>query len=79
MDGSLVLALAAITVASGYAVAAWIWPYTNCLKCHGDGKLRSPSGRMWRRCKRCGGTGRRLRLGRRVLNALSDSAERASR
>lgn len=79
MDGYLLLGLAAITVAGGYAVAAWIWPFTACRKCHGDGKLRSPSGRNWRRCKRCGGTGRRLRLGRVVLNHLSASAEKASR
>ena len=79
MDGPLLLALAAIVWAAGYAVACAVWPFANCQRCHGNGKSRSPSGRAFRRCPRCKGSGRRLRLGRRILNHLSDSAERASR
>ena len=78
MDGLLLLALAAIARLAGYAVAVRSWPFTSCLKCHGDGKLRSPSGRNRRRCTRCKGTGRRLRLGRRVINAFSASARQAA-
>jgi hypothetical protein len=73
VDDPSVAALVATAWLAGYSVAAWLRPFTNCRKCHGDGKLRSPSGRNWRRCKRCGGTGRR-RLGRQLLNHVSSSA-----
>lgn len=78
MDALELLALAATAWLAVYAFAAWVWPFTACRKCHGGGKLRSPSGRNWRRCKRCGGTGRRLRLGRKIVNHLSYSAREAS-
>lgn len=47
-----------------YALACWWWPYTSCGKCRGMGRFRSPSGRSWRPCGRCGGNGQRLRFGR---------------
>ena len=34
------------------------------------GRHRSPSGRAWRYCHRCHGTGARLRVGRRIWNYL---------
>ncbi len=49
MDGYLMLALAAIVWAAGYAVACAVWPFANCQRCHGNGKSRSPSGRAFRR------------------------------
>lgn len=79
MDAVTLVVLAAIAWLGGYSAACWIWPFTNCRKCHGDGKLRSPSGRNWRRCKRCRGTGRRLRTGRQLLNHVSSSARAASK
>jgi hypothetical protein len=60
--------IAAIGYAAYYALACWIYPFTNCPRCHGTGKRRSPSGRNFRLCRRCKATGRRLRLGRRVAN-----------
>lgn len=68
--------LAALWLA-GYAVAVRFWPWANCRRCHGNGKSRSPSGKAFRRCPRCKGSGRRLRLGRRVLNAVSERARKA--
>lgn len=58
--------------ALGYVVACRIWPYANCRKCSGDGKFRSPSGRAWRLCRRCKGSGSRVRFGRRVWTWLVD-------
>jgi len=62
--------LAALLWLAGYAIACWIWPFKACRRCEGNGKLRSPSGKAWRRCKRCGGSGGRLRAGRWIYNHL---------
>jgi hypothetical protein len=79
MDHTVVVLLVALVWAVGYAITVAIWPFGACWRCGGDGRLRSPSGKAWRRCKRCKGGGARLRIGRRVLNRLSRTAERASR
>lgn len=56
-----------LVVAGLYLGSLAIWPYTACGRCSGAGKRRSPSGKAWRPCPRCGGTGRKERLGRRLL------------
>lgn len=53
-----------------YAVACAIWPFKPCTRCDGRGKFPSPSGRSWRYCRRCSGTGAKLRAGRRIYNHL---------
>ncbi len=73
------LTLAPFVWAVGYALACLWWPFGSCWRCGGDGKLRSPKGKHWRRCKRCKGTGQRLRIGRRVLNYYSETARKAAR
>jgi hypothetical protein len=55
----------------GYVIACAVYPFAACRRCDGDGKIRSPSGRAWRRCKRCKGSGARVRFGRRVWTALA--------
>lgn len=44
-----------------YYLACQIWPYTTCGRCKG-GKHHSPSGKAWRDCPRCGGSGKKRRL-----------------
>lgn len=61
---------AAVLVTVGYIVACVIWPFTGCARCDGKGKFRSPSGRAWRKCRRCKGSGTRVRHGRRVWTYL---------
>ncbi len=63
MDALLLLGGAAALL---YLAACTWWPFATCRRCSGTGKFRSPSGRAWRPCGRCQGTGRRVRLGRRV-------------
>lgn len=63
-------ALAAVVCLAGYAAHCWQWPFAACLKCGGEGKARSGSGRSWRRCRRCKGSGERVRLGRRLWTWL---------
>jgi len=60
-----VLILAAVALA-GYVLACWLWPFAAHGRCNGTGKRRSPSGKAWRPCRGCGGSGRKVRLGRRA-------------
>ena len=61
----ILLGLALLSI---YAVACVAWPYSAYSRCSGSGKRPSPSGRAFRNCPRCSGTGRRLRLGRRLFD-----------
>lgn len=70
------LVLLALVLAGGYLAACAIWPFTSCARCDGRGKFRSPSGRAWRRCGRCRGSGSRLRYGRRLWAYLRRERER---
>lgn len=70
------LVLLALVLAGGYLAACAIWPFTSCARCDGRGKFRSPSGRAWRGCRRCKGSGARLRYGRRVWNYLHRTHQR---
>lgn len=73
MSRDLVLALAVLAALTVYAAACRWWPYAACRRCSGEGKLRSPSGRAWRKCPRCKGSGARLRIGRRILNYWTEN------
>ena len=66
MDLSLLSAIAILVVSAGYLLTCAIWPYTSCWFCTG-GKHRSKSGRSWRKCWRCKGTGQRLRIGTHAI------------
>lgn len=61
--------LVMIVVALGYAWSCAVYPYRPCRSCRGVGHFRSPILRAIRLCRRCGGTGRALRAGRRAYNA----------
>lgn len=69
---------AAILWAAGYAVACRIWPFASCRRCGGAGKFQSPSGRYWRHCGRCKGSGSRVRTGRRVWDGLVSVRDKAA-
>jgi hypothetical protein len=53
-----------------YALSCWWWPFAHCLCCHGAGKHHRGDGKVHRLCRWCKGSGRRLRIGRRVRNAI---------
>jgi hypothetical protein len=65
---STLLVLAPL-ITLGYAGLCAIWPFTACRRCHGYGQFQGLFGGV-RPCGHCDGTGLRLRLGRRVWNAL---------
>jgi hypothetical protein len=63
------LLLAALALAAPYALACWLAPFGPCHRCHARDPL----------CPACDGTGRRVRLGRRVwtyLRQLHDDGTR---
>jgi hypothetical protein len=62
----MIVILAALLWAAGYAFACWFWPFAACPKCKGMGSHASPSGKYSRTCRRCKGMGRRERTGLRV-------------
>lgn len=64
------LLFAVVALALYWLVCAF-FPYLPCRRCEGSGKLRSPfgGGRAWRKCPRCRGKGRRVRLGRRLYES----------
>ncbi len=68
MNNLVVLALVAGIL---YVAACTWWPFTRCGRCRGTGKLRSPTGKAWRPCRPCDGSGTKVRFGRRVYEALS--------
>jgi len=70
-----VLALALVW-GVGYLLACWWWPYRPHGRCGGTGKLRPPLGRAFRSCPSCRGTGRVLRVGRRLWSAGRDLTTR---
>ena len=55
-------------IGGGYLLACRIWPFTGCPRCDALGRIHSPGGKSWRECRKCKGTGRRLRIGRRLWN-----------
>lgn len=64
-------AAAAVIGLAWYAVHCRFWPFAACRKCDGAGKFRSSTGRSWRRCGRCKGSGERVRFGRRLWTWLA--------
>jgi len=67
------LALLVIVATVGYAVACAVWPLTAHGRCNGTGKRRSPSGKAWRTCRGCGGSGRKVRLGRKAWSFVNNT------
>ena len=60
-------ALAAVVAAAAYVASLLVWPNIECRACGGKPHTRAPGmlRRLSRPCRRCGGSGRYPRLGRR--------------
>ena len=59
--------LGASLVLLAYVVECWWFPYGTCLRCRGKKVYRSQFSKGVRKCRRCGGSGERLRVGRRLV------------
>ena len=70
-------------LAIGYAVlqivGCVVFPFTACRRCAGSSKRRSPSGRAFRLCGKCGGSGRQVRLGRRLWTRITHEYHHGNR
>jgi hypothetical protein len=63
--------LAAAAAAAIYAGSCWWFPFGRCICCGGKGAHYRKDGKVFRTCKWwCKGSGKRIRLGRRVYNAV---------
>lgn len=78
-SGAGALALAVLALAAAYLAACAMWPFAACRLCGGRGRIPSPSGRAWRICRWCKGTGGRLRAGRRLWTALRNQQQKGNR
>lgn len=68
--------LPAVTL--GYLGMCAAFPYGNCRRCHGTGRLYSHLVRSaFRLCPRCDATGRRIRTGRRIYEYLRTEHHRS--
>jgi hypothetical protein len=61
-----VAVLALVLLAAGYLTWCWLFPFTSC---------HHAAGRAWR-CRRCQGTSKRLRAGRRLINHVRATRRR---
>ncbi len=72
------IAIVVLALLGAYTMACIAWPWTSCARCQ-NGKLRSPTGKAWRECPRCAGTGRKVRLVRRLWSGFGDLRDRGQR
>jgi hypothetical protein len=63
-----------VVLGFGYYFSCRFWPYGPCFGCVGHGgRNRGSNSRRWGTCKRCRGTGRRIRLGARLWHTVERS------
>lgn len=61
------LAVLAVIGALVYYVSLRVHPYTYCRRCNGAGKNAGSTRKRYGKCRSCGGSGRKDRLGVRLL------------
>jgi hypothetical protein len=77
---ALLASLATVGYAAFYLIMCAAFPFGHCRRCNGAGKLYSPIfHKTFRLCPRCDGTGRRVRIGRRVYEYLRSEHRAGSR
>lgn len=82
MNTTAVIALLIAGRAVYYTAACAIRPFRACRRCQGLGRHHAKGGRVWKPCKGwrgCGGTGVRLRLGRRLYAYLKRTRQLGQR
>lgn len=68
MTGILAATATALLVAAAYLVFCYVSPFARCSRCGGLGRRTGRILRASRPCRRCRGRGRRIRVGRRLVN-----------
>lgn len=70
LDPSTRAVVVSLGLAGLYVLSTLIFPLTACGAC-ADGKHHSPSAQNWRSCRKCRGSGKKLRLIPRLLGRSS--------
>ncbi|WP_246835432.1 hypothetical protein, partial [Micromonospora sp. MH33] len=65
--------------AAFYLIKCYAVPFGPCRRCKGKGERRGLILRLKRECSRCGGTGKRVRVGRRVIERVRDEYRAGTR
>ncbi|MDO3687357.1 hypothetical protein [Micromonospora sp. C28ISP2-4] len=77
-----IAALASLTIvgyAAFYLIKCYAVPFGPCRRCNGAGERRGLILRLKRECHRCAGTGKRVRVGRRVIERVRDEYRAGTR
>ncbi|MGW0501795.1 hypothetical protein [Micromonospora sp. NPDC003241] len=70
-----IAALASLIIpgyAAYYLIKCYALPFGPCRRCKGKGERRGRIIRLKHECHRCGGTGKRVRVGRRIIERVRD-------
>jgi hypothetical protein len=73
----LIVAAAVAGSAMYYLGSCWLWPFRKCWVCDGTSKHSRRDRKVHRPCRWCRGSGRRLRIGRRIWNHFRGKQEAA--
>ncbi|MEV4411407.1 hypothetical protein [Catellatospora sp. NPDC049609] len=77
MTPELIVTATLIAATFIYVLLCWILPFGRCHACSGTGTRTTLLLRRVTFCRRCKGSGLRLRIGRRVYNAVADARAQA--
>jgi hypothetical protein len=73
----VILVFTVLTLVVGYVLLCAGSPFADCDRCGGRGYPTTKRGiRSGYKCGRCNGTGKRLRIGRRLMNAAIKGTQR---
>lgn len=78
MNGAIVVGFVVAGWFAYYASSCLFWPYGACWWCKGKRGLPGWWGGGYRMCGWCGGSGRRLRVGRWIYNKVRQRRRGAS-
>ncbi|WP_191844045.1 hypothetical protein [Catellatospora chokoriensis] len=79
MTPELIATLILAAVAVVYVLLCWALPFGRCRWCSGTGTAKTLIMRRLRSCRMCGGSRKRLRIGRRIYNAVHNANTDAAR
>ncbi|BCJ71218.1 hypothetical protein CS0771_07620 [Catellatospora sp. IY07-71] len=77
MTPELIAALTAISATIVYVLLCWVLPFGRCRACSSKGTRHTLLLRRVTFCRRCKGSGLRLRIGRRIYNTVHHAREQA--
>ncbi|GAA2377301.1 hypothetical protein Cme02nite_20860 [Catellatospora methionotrophica] len=77
MTPELIVTATLIAATFIYVLLCWVLPFGKCRTCSGQGHRRTWLLRKVTACRRCKGSGLRLRIGRRIYNQVADAHAQA--